>query len=107
MADAIEVPASDVPDDAVLVDVREVDEWQAGHAPGAIHIPLGEVVSRVGELPQGDVYVVCRSGGRSGRAVAWLRENGFDAINVGGGMQAWAAAGRGMVTDDGAAPRVI
>lgn len=107
MADINEVPASDVPDDAVLVDVREDDEWQAGHAPGATHIPLGEVPSRVGEIPAGPVYVVCRSGGRSGRAVAWLRDNGVDAINVGGGMQAWAAAGREMTTDSGAGPRVI
>jgi rhodanese-related sulfurtransferase len=106
MADVPETPASDVPDDAVLVDVREDDEWQAGHAPGAQHIPLSQVPSRLGEFPEGDVHVICRSGGRSGRAVAWLRENGVDAVNVGGGMQDWAAAGRPVVTDDGGPGRV-
>ncbi|MGF1645654.1 MAG: rhodanese-like domain-containing protein [Kineosporiaceae bacterium] len=108
MAEVPEIPASDVPDDAVLVDVREDDEWQAGHAPGARHFPLSQVPSRLGEIPEGDVHVICRSGGRSARAVAWLRENGVDAVNVGGGMQDWAAAGRPVVTDDGDGPgRVI
>jgi rhodanese-related sulfurtransferase len=107
MADVPETPASDVPDDAILVDVREDDEWAAGHAPDAVHIPLGEVVSRVGEIPAGDVHVICRAGGRSARAVAWLRENGVDAVNVGGGMQDWAAAGRPVVADGGGPGRVV
>ncbi len=110
MADITEVPATDVPDGAILIDVREDDEWAAGHAPGAIHIPLGEVPSRFGEITDasdGEVYVVCRVGARSARAATWLAENGVEAINVGGGMSAWADAGRRMVSEDGAGPRVI
>jgi rhodanese-related sulfurtransferase len=107
MTDVLEVPAADVPEDASVIDVREDDEWEAGHAPDAVHIPLGQIPSRVGEIPEGEVYIVCRSGGRSGRAVAWLRENGHDAVNVGGGMQDWWAAGRSVVTDDGRPGRVV
>jgi rhodanese-related sulfurtransferase len=95
-----------VAEGVALVDVREDDEWQAGHAPGALHIPLGQLTDRLGELPEGELVVVCRSGGRSGRAVAWLNENGFDAVNLDGGMQAWNGAGRAMVSENGAAPFV-
>lgn len=95
-----------VPDGAALVDVRELDEWQAGHVDGALHIPLGELTARLGELPEGELVVVCRSGGRSARAVAWLNENGFDSTNLDGGMQAWAGTGRPMVSDSGAPPFV-
>jgi rhodanese-related sulfurtransferase len=100
------VSAADVPDDAVLLDVREDDEWRAGHAPGALHVPLGEVPARLGELPDGEVHVICRSGGRSARAVAWLEQNGFEAVNVAGGMGAWQAAGRPMVSEGGGEPTV-
>jgi len=64
---------SELPDDAVLVDVREADEWAAGHAPNAIHIPLAELPARIDELPETDdtVAIVCRMGGRSARAVQW------------------------------------
>ncbi|GAA2034996.1 rhodanese-like domain-containing protein [Pseudokineococcus marinus] len=101
------VPAADVPEDAVLVDVREDDEWAAGHAPGAVHIPLGDLPARVGELPEGDVHVVCRSGGRSARAAAWLQQNGVDAVDVAGGMGAWYEAERPMVSESGQEPRVL
>ncbi|ASO17750.1 Thiosulfate sulfurtransferase GlpE [Actinoalloteichus hoggarensis] len=88
--------------DVVLLDVREDDEWQAGHAPDALHIPLGELGARLGELPTDhDVFVVCRSGGRSARATAYLNQNGWDAVNVDGGMKAWAAAGRSVVSESG------
>jgi rhodanese-related sulfurtransferase len=104
------VPSVDptgVPAEAVLLDVREPDEWQAGHIEGALHIPLADLPARVGELPgQGDLVVVCRSGGRSARAVAWLRQNGHTALNLDGGMGAWAAAGREMVSETGEAPTV-
>ena len=99
---------SDVADDAVLLDVREQDEWDAGHAPGAIHIPLGDLPSRLGEVPDTDdgmVAVVCRSGGRSARAVAWLTQQGYDVANLAGGMKAWAAAGKRLVADT--EPRII
>src|ERR1035441_7876561 len=102
-----EVAAASVPDDAWLLDVREDDEWAAGHAPRARHIPLGQLGARAAEIPQGrDIYVICRSGGRSGRAAQALAGAGWRAINVAGGMQDWAVAGRPMVTDSGAEPFV-
>jgi rhodanese-related sulfurtransferase len=102
-----EVPAVGVPDEAWLLDVREPDEWAAGHAPQAVHIPLGQLSARASEVPQDqDVYVICRSGNRSGRAAQALNGAGWQAINVAGGMQDWAAAGRPMVADAGSQPYV-
>jgi rhodanese-related sulfurtransferase len=102
------VEATAVPADAVILDVREPDEWQAGHIKGALHIPLADLPNRVGELGElgADLVVVCRSGGRSSRAVAWLGQNGYDALNLDGGMGAWAAAGQEMVSETGEAPTV-
>ncbi len=96
-----------LPDDAVLLDVREDDEWAAGHAPGAVHLPLGELAGRLGELPDGGtLHVICRSGGRSAKATAYLNANGWDAVNVAGGMLGWHAANRPMVADSGQ-PQVL
>jgi rhodanese-related sulfurtransferase len=108
MADALpEVPAVSVPEQAWLLDVREDDEWAAGHAPQARHIPLGQLGARTAEIPQDtDIYVICRAGGRSARAAEALNGAGWRAVNVGGGMQDWAAAGKPMVTDSGAEPFV-
>ena len=99
-----QVSVSEVPDDAVILDVREQDEWDAGHAPGAIHIPLGELPTRLEELPDTDsstVAVACRGGGRSSRAVAWLTQQGFDVANLDGGMKAWDSAGKRLVAQAG------
>jgi rhodanese-related sulfurtransferase len=102
-----DLPAASVPDDVWLLDVREDDEWAAGHVPGARHIPLGQLTARAGEVPQDElIYVICRSGARSGRAAQALAGAGWRAVNVAGGMQDWAAAGRSMVTDSGADPYV-
>jgi rhodanese-related sulfurtransferase len=102
------VPATEVPADAVVLDVREDDEWAAGHIDGAVHIAMGDVPSRLDDLPEGDpLYVTCRSGGRSARVTAWLNQNGFDAVNVGGGMGEGDAAGRPMVSDTGRPPYVV
>nr|WP_203645321.1 rhodanese-like domain-containing protein [Streptomyces sp. SID14478] len=95
-----------------LLDVREDDEWQAGHAAGALHIPMSEFVARIGELteaaPQdGRVNVVCRVGGRSAQVTAYLAQQGIDAVNVAGGMQAWEAAGRPVVDDNGQPGSVV
>jgi rhodanese-related sulfurtransferase len=99
--------ASDVPAGALILDVREQDEWDAGHIGGAVHIPLADVPARLDEVPDDDrLIVVCRSGGRSARAVAWLGENGYDAANLEGGMGAWVDAGRPIVSSDGATPFV-
>jgi rhodanese-related sulfurtransferase len=101
--DAAELPA-ELPEHAVVLDVREPREWEAGHAPGALHIPLGELAGRLGELPaDAPVYAVCRGGGRSSRATAFLNANGWDAVNVGGGMAGWAAAGRPLICESGPA----
>lgn len=105
-----EVPTTsvaDLPEGVTLLDVREDDEWAAGHAPGAVHVPLSEVPARAAEIGDGEVAVVCKSGGRSARAVAWLVQNGHAAVNVDGGMMAWAEADRPMESTTGDAPRVI
>lgn len=80
---------------SVLIDVREPWENEQERIPGAVLIPLGEVPARVGDIPDDkDVYVHCRGGGRSRRAVAFLRENGRPrAYNVAGGIEAWREAG--------------
>lgn len=97
-----EIEARDVPAEGFLLDVREQDEWVAGHAPEAVHIPLGQLQARVEEVPSGQtVYVVCRVGGRSAQATAWLNHIGREAVNVGGGMQSWEFAGRQMVSESG------
>ena len=102
-----EVAAAAVPDGAWLLDVRELDEWEAGHVPEATHIPLGQLGARTAELPVDEaIYVICRSGGRSGRAAQALNGAGWQAVNVAGGMQDWAAAGRPMTADSGAEPFV-
>lgn len=111
MSDVPTISVADLADDAVLVDVREDDEWTAGHAPGSVHVPLGEVPARLGELPEMEsgepLPVVCRSGGRSGRAVEWLTQQGYDVVNVDGGMRAWAGAGKAMTSENGQEPTVI
>jgi rhodanese-related sulfurtransferase len=103
------VGAGEVADEAYVLDVREDDEWAAGHAPGAHHVPMMEIPVRLAEVPQdGDVVVACRMGGRSGQVVAYLRQNGWDNVrNLEGGMQDWASAGRALVSEDGRPPRVI
>ncbi|MFJ7339466.1 rhodanese-like domain-containing protein [Streptomyces sp. NPDC101110] len=81
---------------AVLLDVRETPEWEAGHAPGALHLPLSRLMARA-PLPAGAdgrrVVAVCRSGNRSRAAVDLLTAAGLDATDVTGGMTAWVRAG--------------
>ncbi|WP_017601472.1 rhodanese-like domain-containing protein [Nocardiopsis lucentensis] len=103
-----ETVVTEVPEGAYLLDVREDDEWRSGHAPGAVHIPLGQLGARAGEVPQDrKVYVVCRVGGRSAQAAAALNQAGWDAVNVAGGMQAWEHAGRDMTAETDGEPTVI
>lgn len=102
------VDASRVPDDAHLLDVRENDEWVAGHVDGAQHIPLSELLQRVSEVPQDrQIHVVCKVGGRSAQATQFLNANGWDAVNVDDGMLGWAAAGRKMTSETGEPPEVV
>jgi rhodanese-related sulfurtransferase len=100
---AAEVPEIDVAElasvraqGAVLIDVREPDEYTAGHVPGAQLIPLGEVAERLHEVPETDdqVYVICAKGGRSYRAAEFYRSQGIDAVNVAGGTGAWVESGQ-------------
>ena len=94
--------------DLHLLDVREEDEWDAGHIEGAQHIPLGELAARLGEVPKGQTVVaVCRSGSRSDRAAKGLRLSGFEAENLEGGVTAWSRAGLPLVAKGGGPGRVI
>ncbi|WP_058308026.1 rhodanese-like domain-containing protein [Gracilibacillus massiliensis] len=73
-----------------IIDVREDEEVAQGIIPGAKHIRLGEIPEKLDELKKDEhYYMVCRSGGRSGRATEYLEANGYDATNMEGGMLAW------------------
>ena len=77
-----------------LIDVREKNEYDAGHVPGAAWIPMSLVPLRIEEFRTTQpTYVICRTGNRSGQVVMWLASRGIRAINVDGGTQAWQAAG--------------
>ncbi|MBT2390299.1 rhodanese-like domain-containing protein [Streptomyces sp. ISL-1] len=97
------VDAAAVPSDGLVLDVREDDEWAAGHVEGALHVPMSDFVARFGEVTEalaagGRAYVMCRVGGRSAQVTQYLVQQGIDAVNVEGGMLAWDGAGRPMVT---------
>jgi rhodanese-related sulfurtransferase len=103
------VAAADVAEDAFLLDVREPMEWDAGHPPGAHHVPMMELPARLAEVPgDRDVVVVCRVGARSAQVVAYLIHNGRDNVrNLDGGLYAWAAAGRPLVDEGGGVGTVV
>lgn len=91
---------------ALLLDVREPNEWQAGHAPAAVHIPMMRL--RAEDLPADRaIYCLCKSGVRSAAVVQAMLGAGFSAFNVAGGMDAWAAAGLPVVRDDGTPGTVV
>jgi rhodanese-related sulfurtransferase len=91
---AIDVQAAQVYPNALLVDVREQNEWDAGHIEGAVHIPMAQLPDRLSELDKKVMtIVVCRSGNRSGKVAAWLINRGYDALNMTGGMLAWSEQG--------------
>ena len=96
-----------IPEGLVVLDVREPVEWAHAHIEGAVHIPMSLIPVRYAEIPEGQTLVVCKVGGRSGQAVAWLAQQGYDVVNLDGGMIDWAAAGRPMVSDTGQPPRVV
>lgn len=84
---------------AVVIDVRELDEYESGHVPGALLMPMAEVPVRVGDVPRGEtVYLVCETGGRSERAALFMRQAGVDAVNVAGGTRAWIRSGRAVTS---------
>jgi rhodanese-related sulfurtransferase len=110
----IQVPTVEVsqvpdplPEGITVLDVREPIEWQHGRIDGAVHIPLQQLPDRRSELPEGRLLVVCKVGGRSAQATAYLRQQGVDAVNLDGGMIEWASAGRPMVGDGEGDPLVV
>ena len=104
----MDVPEIDVDEAAArqaggtpVIDVREPDEYIEGHVTGAPLIPVGDVVERVDEIPaEGEVLIICKSGARSRRVAEFLRGQGVDAINVGGGTMAWIDAGHPITVGD-------
>ncbi|MCY4085627.1 MAG: rhodanese-like domain-containing protein [Actinomycetia bacterium] len=100
--DASEAWARIAQDGALVLDVREPDEWDAGRIAGALHMPLGELAVRQAELPRDrPVVVVCRSGGRSAVATEALIGIGLAASNLEGGMKAWQQSGYDLDPPDG------
>lgn len=90
---AADLEAKKVP---LLVDVRSAAEYAGGHVPGAVNIPLDQITSRTDELQAAegaDLYLICQSGGRSGRAASTLKGMGWNTVNVTGGTGAWISAG--------------
>ncbi|HEU5271861.1 MAG TPA: rhodanese-like domain-containing protein [Jatrophihabitans sp.] len=93
----------------VILDVRQDEEWVAGHIDGAVHVPLDQLPNRMlyepGELLSDEALVVtCKGGGRARRAVTWLNRNGFDAVVLAGGMRGWLDAGHLIVSETGDEP---
>lgn len=104
------VSVHEIPAGAYLLDVRENDEWAAGHAPEAHHLPMNEVPARLGDIPtEGNVVVACRIGARSAQVTAYLLSQGLDnVVNLDGGMRAWEDAGRPLTAvDTGQTPQVV
>ena len=94
--------------DLHLLDVREPDEWLAGHIAGAQHIPLGELRDRLAEVPKDrTVLAVCRHGNRSEAATRGLRTLGYTVENLEGGVTAWKRAGLPLEAEGGGPGRVI
>jgi rhodanese-related sulfurtransferase len=92
----------------VLLDVRNADEWEAGHAPSAQWVPLRDLEGVRFQLPMNRrIVCVCRTGARSERAAESLISWGFEAANMVGGMKDWAASGLPVVRDDGSPGTVI
>ena len=100
-----QVDVADLPDDftdvtdQILLDVREPYEWEEAHVAGALHIPLDDVPARIDELDlDSELLVVCRTSGRSFRLLQYLALRGIDGTVVRGGMVAWQAAGKPILT---------
>ena len=93
------VTVAEIPADAVLIDVREDDEWVAGRIDGSVHVPMNQVPQRLHYEPatftsDQPLVIVCSVGGRSAHVTAWLLQNGIDAVNLEGGISAWMSAGK-------------
>ena len=89
-------------DGATVVDVRDDDEYATGHVSGAASLPLPQIEARMQELPKDQtVYLLCQSGGRSGKAADLLGAAGYDVRSVAGGTTAWVEAGGEVTTGSG------
>jgi rhodanese-related sulfurtransferase len=102
------IAPADVADDAYILDVREPGEWEAGHTPGAVHVPMMTLPGRLGELPTDrQIVVLCRHGHRSAQVVNYLVAHGHtNVVNLEGGIVDWVAAGRPITNDDGRDPYI-
>jgi rhodanese-related sulfurtransferase len=102
------ISAGELTDDVILLDVRGDEEWVAGHAPDALHIPADQLADRLDEIPLDgrQVVVVCHGGGRSTRSTVLLNERGRQARKLVGGMPAWAESGRPLTSENGEPPDV-
>ena len=96
-----------LPEGLSVLDVREPVEWQHGHIDGATHLPMTSLVERLGELPEGRMLVVCRVGSRSSRVTAYLTQQGYDVVNLEGGLVDWVDAGRPLVSETERPPQVV
>ena len=101
LPDFPQIPVTELPDDftgegsRVLLDVREDDEWEAGHVRGAIHIPMADIPVRYEEIdPDAELLVICHSAGRSLRVLAYLERLGLEGVCVAGGMLSWVQTGK-------------
>ena len=103
------IRVAEVADDAYLLDVREDDEWRAGHIPGAAHVPMSGLLARIAEVPKDrDVVVVCKVGARSAQVTAYLAQQGWPSVrNLDGGVVSWVQAGRPFVSETGAEATVL
>lgn len=90
-----------LPEGLAVLDVRETVEWAHGHIEGSQHIPMNELPERLAEVPDAQLLVVCKVGGRSAQVTGWLVQQGRDAVNLDGGLLDWQAAGRGLVSETG------
>jgi rhodanese-related sulfurtransferase len=87
---------------AVLIDVRELDEYEAGHIEGARHVPLDSLnAESAGADPNGEIVFYCRSGERSAAAAEAFAASGLDAHSIAGGLAAWSEAGLSLEPADG------
>lgn len=97
------ITVAEIPEGAILVDVREDDEWAAGRIDGSVHVPMNTVPQRLNYEPttfesEQPLVIVCAVGGRSEHVTAWLLQNGVDAVNLEGGISAWMSAGKPIVS---------
>lgn len=92
--------AINLDDSAVIIDVREDNEYATAHVPGSVSIPMSSLVERLDQVPTGTpLYIICASGNRSGRVAEYLTQQGMDASNVEGGIIEWAEYGGPVASD--------